>query len=363
MCIRDRPITMPATSCPGGTWKLSPGSNGQGSTSFYMNGSFFVIGRQACPGSSSDTNTTLFQLYGRGSYLRPTPLPQLDEMDLSAIHMAWDWTCNIAVLVPNQHGGFVSLEVSEYDGQVRTLVSLDGPEDKWTWMKGLTALDIGHFNNSYSSGTESNCGREGCAVYTKEQPGSNQPGNIIGRLLHTGKLVSNITDPTQMGSMSFLPKNGWGALPEASDRILEHWSKGALSLRAVGAATRIGDVFVGLGVCCELEWCDSECEGHGGELTLVSWGSDRSIWPRILTVLGPDSKKAAEASLQLGVAVDIFGYPVGPEEYATRVSVWSDGKILSYKLNNTDYGTPQVEQIATSKDVGRTPLLWGYLME
>ena len=65
--------------------------------------------------------------------------------------------------------------------------------------------------------------------------------------MHNGSVVSNVTEGTRLATMAWLPAN---------ETQRAHGWRGA---------------FLGLGVCCELKGCPDACEGHGGELAIVSY--------------------------------------------------------------------------------------------
>ena len=103
--------------------------------------------------------------------------------------------------------------------------------------------------------------------------------------------------------------------------------------------------FLMLGECCELQDCPPECEGHGGELSVVAYyppapGGYGS--PRVVLPIAGSHAAVDPIAVRMGVAIDHF-YPVtGPggglsELLAPRLTIWVGGILRSYRVTFDDY--------------------------
>lgn len=272
---------------------------------------------------------------------------------------------------PNATAGRQLIEVSEYDGEKRRKAIFPTPPvcryplpsgGCWRRVAGMSAVDASPLSQlapreraarqNYSAALpvrsqEENCGN--CSYYSLEErvtaggdPVAGAPRQLIGRRVQTGELSLNITDSTQLLSLAFFaPDYG----PD-------------LGMPRTGA-------FLGVGVCCELAWCPPECEGHGGDVTLVGWLPGNSwVQPTVLTVLSarPDAQTA-----QLGLALDASGFPVGPPsagQRQLRASIMAGGgRVFSLNISATGdsrYQTLSADLMDVSPPVTQKLNAWWY---
>ena len=157
------------------------------------------------------------------------------------------------------------------------------------------------------------------------------PRRLIGRGLHNKSVLSNATEPTLLRSMTWLPPNE--------------------TQRAHGYL----GTFLGLGECCELSDCPPECEGHGGQLSIVSYYPG-AYSPRVVLPLVGTQASKDKLAVRMGVAIDHF-YPVGgpaSKLLEPRITVWVNGLLQSYRVGFDDfmpYSLPTLVPIATSAEV------------
>lgn len=227
-------------------------------------------------------------------------------------------------------------EVSDYDGHLYPLPNASSEPDTadcWTSDDGYLdgcwrATGAGGLGADWSWGAwrlegtppelqprEANCGTH-CAEYVIEEwwtygQVDQSRRRLIGRGVHNSSVVSNVSDPTRLQTMTLLPSSRGGSQHAA--------------------------VFIGLGVCCELSECPTACQGHGGELSLVSYQADDYAPRVIMPISGSDASSDALA-VRMGVAVD-EAYPVDATTSA-RVSVWVGGQLLSYRVGFNGCGAP-----------------------
>eukprot|EP00756_Hemistasia_phaeocysticola_P011210 Hpha_TRINITY_DN15097_c2_g7::TRINITY_DN15097_c2_g7_i1::g.123445::m.123445 len=329
---------------PDGDWELVNGTHGQSSAAFYTNSSLFLIAREKKSG-----NVSLFQMYAGGGFVHQvadiTPMAKAAG-GAAALHFDWDGVCNLILTAPS--GETVKqYEISEYDGQIRPL-----PDQTlaagWVQQKGLFGVRSpqgwwGRQAQRRRGGVlEAQC--EDCQTYTLETPEGTATGeartvNIVGRGVHNGSVVFNVSDePTRLLTMSYAAGKNFG--------------QGG------------NDIFIGLGECCDLRGCPEECEGHGGELSLVLY-QGKSFWPQVLAIL-PGSSVQDGVAVRLGVAVDLQFPAGGSGEYATRVSVLTGGQVSSFQLVPGQYGGwTAVPMSQSPKNVfpdDRQPVVWAYTM-
>jgi hypothetical protein len=376
-----RTVTFPDSDCQPG-WSLGNGTHGQTSTVFQQNQSIFVMAQEKCmtqtPAGPAQQlrNMTLFGMFAgvfeafeahdwyAKSELRRDPdeirtyatFSELDNHSVLEVNIDWDHTANVLVVAPvvldpeapqpdppqPPAAGRQVIEVSEYDGEKRPKAVFDTPPacryplphgGCWRRVEGMSAVDARPLprlaenasptRSNYSAAVpvrsqEENCGN--CSYYSLEErvtaggePVPGAPRQLLGRRVQTGDVSLNITDSTQLLSLAFFaPEFGPNlGMPE----------KGA---------------FLGVGVCCELAWCPPECEGHGGDVTLVGWVPGMYARPTVLTVLSarPDTFTA-----QLGLALDVSGFPVGSPESGKRqlrASIMAGGgRIFSLNVSAT----------------------------
>jgi hypothetical protein len=319
-----RTIAFPPSDCDPG-WSLSNGTNGQTFTVFPMNQSVFIMAQETCRDHEPNLrNTTLFSLFAgvfeddfaaqdwwvRGT-LRDGPndvraiasFPNVTGDSVLDLNIDWDHVCNVLVVAPvpadpenNDPPARDApppprqiLQVSEYDGEVRPKGVFPSPArcgyptppgGCWRRVGGLSAVDAHPIGRRLrdpeqaANGTaavvaeqqeEANCGN--CSYYFLEEQMdglevvAGAPRQLIGRSVMNGTLTLNVTEPTQLLSLSFV---------------------GAEYGNLVGLP-RSG-LFLGVGVCCELAWCPPECEGHGGVLSLVGWVPGPYQRPTVLAV-------------------------------------------------------------------------------
>ena len=178
-------LVLPAPSKPSCRWDIGATTAGRTSTSFFGNGTFFLLAQEACPGSPVD-RTALLGFYGPHttvphSEASPSPVEAraYATFDPSpAGHLAdwnimWDYVCNVIAVAPhrvsNSSGAFASsqvLMVSEYDGQIRPQTPVPATADGSVKVSGLGALE----SRGQSSGgpLEWNCGDD-CVLYWLEE--------------------------------------------------------------------------------------------------------------------------------------------------------------------------------------------------
>ena len=355
-------------------WELLRGTVGQTSTSFYTNSSIFMVAQEVCNSSSVITGTHLLSLRARGSTANVldsgkdlTALVAAADggaaKALSQLHVAWDFTCNIIVTASNtttsgypRNTTYARVEVSEYDGEVRPLPAAGnetaGGCDGGCWKRvsgpgGLSSrVDWGAWRRKDWEGErpdETNCGVE-CASFVVESwwNGYAESGRrrIIGRGVHNASVVSNVSEPTQLRTMSWLPPNR--------------------TQRANGWT----GTFIGLGECCELEDCPPECEGHGGQLSIVAYYPPTAGGygePRVVLPLKGSHAASDTRAVRMGVAID-HAYPVGEgraaqqqqHQLAPRVTVWVGGQLRSYMVTYDDFAPftlPTITPIALTGEV------------
>jgi len=368
---QTNPVNLPDTECDPG-WVLGKGGPGQTSEVFYGNGTFFFFAQEHCGNSIS--NTTLFEVFPYGRYSRElAKFPELDaqlENSLLNYHLSWDWICNLIVVVRNYYKlkdltqwHYRSIEVSSFDGQKRPLPDQGSDtsrcRDCWHWVKGVSGVDPGpvpdqrcrssmhnqngtNFHNQNGSSMHDNevtC--QNCVFYTLEEQVVNydvqKPRRLIGRGLHNGSVVINATDICQLQAMSYLPNS--------------YFFSGDFFP---------GDIFIGLGVCCELSWCPEMCEGHGGKLSIVEWRHN-NYSAHVLLVLPFTPDDLGPLGMQMGIAMDLRGFPVNQTYYTPRFSLWINQKIYSYQITVNEWGMHSVSKIAKSPDLSLNPLLWAYI--
>ena len=418
-------LTLPSPPLPKGcNWRLLNQTHGQTSARFYVNSSLFIISQVVCdavpPAVEPTINRTAIMVvhaFANEANIMDRPHPgQSNLTDLAAafpggdagdamsqIHMHWDDVCNLILTFgvaskTSLEGGaaagraYKRVEVSEYDGQVRALPDAaleDAACTAGCWKRvaygaaGLAStFDFGAWRSLFHTGLrprEANCGVE-CASYVIEAFHSSASGpevqgtrRIVGRGVHNSSVVSNVSEGwTGLSTMSWLHPNR---------TQLEHGWKGT---------------FFGLGVCCELRQCPPECQGHGGQVSLLSYYPEAaSSEPKVLWTFKGSSAATDERAFRLGVALDPR-YPVlrtrgnegGDEEdeededeadvalgggddddagYAPRLSVWVGGAIVSFRVGFQSfdwYATPELTPIETSPPVGLAPgeevLMMGY---
>ena len=369
-------LALPKTHNKSCSWDLLRGTAGQSSAVFYQNSSLFAVAQQVCNRTTSSgkkessiigTHILAFFANGAGARLLDregsnnlTAMAAAAEggasKALAQLHIAWDFVCNLIVTLANttsvaagypRNTSFARAEVSEYDGEVRPLPAggneTDGFEGCghgcWKRVSGVGGLsarrDWGAWRSMENAGgerpEEATC-KEDCAVYhieswwnAYEEVG---PRRIIGRGLHNLTVLSNGTEPTLLRTMSWLP-------PNETQR-----SKGYLG------------TFLGLGECCELRDCPPECEGHGGQLSIVSYYPG-SYSPRVVLPLVGTTAATDELATRMGVAIDHF-YPVGGPDsqlLMPRITVWVNGKLQSYRVEfdgYEKYNLPSLVPIAMS---------------
>ena len=199
---------------------------------------------------------------------------------------------------------------------------------------------------------EATCGDD-CAEFVVEEWWEGfeaRPGRrrLIGRGLHNRSVVSNVSEPTRLRTLSWLP-------PNATQR--QHGWSGA---------------FFGLGECCELPGCPNECEGHGGQLSIVTYAPG-TFTPRVVMPLVGSSASGDKVALRMGIAVD-HSYPVvdtngtTEEHFAPRLTAWVGGRLLSWRVEYdafTAYTQPSLIPIAVSPEVahlekGEEPVMMAY---
>jgi hypothetical protein len=100
-------LDIPATNC---TWDLGTGTKGQTSAIFYMNMTLFFLAQERCE-ENIRGRTMIFALMGPwcwdggkpGYRFAPSAAPLVNvHADLMDLNIAWDHTCNIVVVSPNQ---------------------------------------------------------------------------------------------------------------------------------------------------------------------------------------------------------------------------------------------------------------------
>ncbi len=376
--IDARTVAFPDSECQPG-WSLGNGTHGQTSTVFQQNQSVFVMAQEKCATQTPAgpalqlRNMTLFGMFAgvfeafeahdwyAKSELRRDPdemrtyasFSELDNHSVLEVNIDWDHTANVLVVAPvvsdpeDPHpnpqpaAGRQVIEVSEYDGEKRQKAVFDTPpacryplppSGCWRRVEGMSAVDASPLprlaehasrgtNSNYTAAVsvrEENCGN--CSYYSLEErvtaggePVTGAPRQLLGRRVQTGEISLNITDSTQLLSLAFFaPEYG----PD-------------LGMPPNGA-------FLGVGVCCELAWCPPECEGHGGDVTLVGWVPGTYARPTVLRVL---SARPDEQTAQLGLALDVSGFPVGPPESGKRqlrASIMAGGgRVFSLNVSAT----------------------------
>lgn len=339
------PLLFPPSNCTPGWQLLAPASPAT-TTVLYPNTTMFLLAREVC--GARDTQLALFTALYYDS-ARAYKLASLDPNVFgSDPHIAWDYTCNVIVgaSLVNRSEGALSVaypfaQVSAYDGQVRPLpdqgLAVAYCGECWRRVENAFMSVDGRWGaqGGASEGVEQ-C--DGCLSYVLEEYVADYqavlPRQIVGRDLHTGSVVVNVTDPTNLLALTFLPAYAFPALTQG--------------------------IYLGIGVCCELEWCAQECEGHGGKLALVGW-ANRAYWPSVLAIL--NEKPAADHSeATLGVAVDyLFEVEIG--QYAARLSVWAGNKIYSFTLSPggpNGYPPPKLTPLETSPVLDARPVAWFY---
>eukprot|EP01062_Namystynia_karyoxenos_P055944 TRINITY_DN46947_c0_g1_i1.p1 TRINITY_DN46947_c0_g1~~TRINITY_DN46947_c0_g1_i1.p1 ORF type:complete len:432 (+),score=143.68 TRINITY_DN46947_c0_g1_i1:74-1297(+) len=357
-------LKLPAAD-EGCVWSIAQGTQGQTATVFYTNGTLFFVGQQRCGDTTKVRNTTLFT----AMWQSVRPLARLDDLADGApggaanasqqMHIEWDWTCNVVVSMRQAAGKGISykqVEVSEYDGALYPLPGLQTSEapacgNCWRQRDGLGALATQGAYGLLESrpGTavrrarpqEANCG-DRCLRYAAEEwwaadqfgrVARTEQRRIVGRGVHNGTVVTNVTDSTRLLTLSPVIVPGY---PSQT-------------------------VLVGLGVCCDLEGCPEQCEGHGGQLSLVYYQGG-SFWPEVLAVLEGTKGDDADA-LRMGVAVD-HRYPQTGSTFMPRVSVYASKAVWTYSLTFDKYGSPTAKRISKSPQnplMDAEPQLWGYL--
>lgn len=211
-----------------------PGTRGQTSTAFFVNMTWFVLGQELC--GTTIMRTSLFGMFGYSESADPAVISRANRMlaqsggiaiesaaasttsasssdvqhtaagrlmfygDFAAYstssmenwNIAWDWTCNILVICPQNVKGkttFHTLQVSEYDSQVRPQPALlsytTGCTDCWVKVAGSSALQQ-QPQTTPSRTAEENCGDQ-CVLYVTEEYRDSDgvlgalPQRLIGR--------------------------------------------------------------------------------------------------------------------------------------------------------------------------------------
>ena len=381
------------TVLPSCRWDLLLGTAGQSSAVFYMNSTLFFMAQQVC--NASITSTNLLAMHAAGGTVSISDRARPGQSNLTSLaaaaeggaakaltqmHIAWDFVCNIIVtLSATATSGyprtthFTRVEVSEYDGEVRPLPlvgneSAVGGCDHGCWKRvsgpaGISAWrDYGAWRSMQHAGAarplESNCG-DGCASFVVESWWNafeeQGPRRLIGRGVHNASVVSNVSERTGLRTMSWLPAN-------ATQR--EHGWRGA---------------FFGLGVCCELKDCPSECEGHGGQISIVTYYPGTFGEPRVVMPLAGSQAGTDALAFRMGLAVD-HAYPVGGDEgdagggaldqqtqFSSRIAAWVGGRLLSFRVTYDDYSAfslPKLTPLAATEEVklpkGEEPVMMAF---
>lgn len=337
----------PAGDDDGCSWRGAPGAAGPSSTALFpINSTWFFLAQRVCnsnvtnggvhvltpsrgpehglhseKGSEEVRETVLFGLTGLGrgglevvGNWSGGEYPARVEL----WNVAWDHVCNILVLAPRpaEEGTRVeegadyvewdTLMVSEYDGQVRPQTPLrrqlagETNEPGWSgWALVESAPSFMDFHGKPTGGPyQSNCGEE-CSVYTLEEWWENGERaliarRLIGRNFHTAAVTYNRTDSLQIQTLSLDP---------------------ALQFTTNGTDGKA--VAVGLGVCCDHEWCEREvCGGHPGAMVLFAFLGEGDthgapLAPLALSVLnsGQPLPVASQAdAIRLGVVLQRPGF-------------------------------------------------------
>jgi hypothetical protein len=307
-------------------WDLGTGTQGQTSTTFFENRTWFLLAQQTC--DSKINQTSLFgMMVNEDVYLREFWSTNAD-VPLNKLNVIWDWVCNIIVLLPqtaHKLTQYSMLMVSEFDRQVRPqAMYMSEPANRlngWVKVDGLAAMDIGDGQEAGWDKQEGNCG-ENCALYTLERYLVNgkerAPRALVGRNFHTAKLMSNVTDALQIQTMTY-----------------QHPIPGSM-----GSADRF---FIGLGLCCTEKWCEPKCKTHPGALSLFAYAGGASI-PFFLGLVNAGaalSKSDTAAAVQAGVLLDFPAYSPAPkptDPIAAHVLV--EGKVQTYAITKDAKGHP-----------------------
>eukprot|EP01006_Ploeotia_vitrea_P028969 TRINITY_DN61594_c0_g1_i1.p1 TRINITY_DN61594_c0_g1~~TRINITY_DN61594_c0_g1_i1.p1 ORF type:complete len:403 (-),score=36.97 TRINITY_DN61594_c0_g1_i1:163-1371(-) len=338
-------LKFPPTNCLHGSWNLGSGKRGQTSSMFYGNNSFFFLAEQHCP---KHTNITLFSQYGSNGFLSGSDVGSIFPGDsLDSFNTNWDWTCNYIVQAPvmqKKDKVYHTLEISEYDGQVRPqakeTVSLCSENDDNCFKKvnGWSVLLPG-MRTSYDGGfgetgrgqwkkyEEWNCG-DYCAVVTPEQKmvkGKPQfPRYLVGRSFRTAKVLFNISEPVVFSSMVY--------------------------------NTRVPSVSLGLAMCCTEKWCLPECRTNG-EMVLVAWEHNDNTQKDTFTILHTlgKAKKAQETAARLGVEFIATDWQAKHPQFV----VYWQGEVVTFELV-TSKTKPPTASIVNKVAFNPAPFMWAY---
>jgi hypothetical protein len=324
----------PADECK---WSLGTGTQGQTSTMFYTNGTWFFLAQQTC---GSKTNQT--SLFGMQTLQSHQTSPYIREFwstksatSLNQMNVVWDWVCNIVVLLPqtvNKLTKYSMLMVSEFDSQVRPQATyVSEPADRlngWVKVDGLAAMDQGDHQEAGWDKQEGNCGNK-CALYTLERylvDGKEKPPRaLVGRNFHTAKLMSNLTDALQIQTMSYTHST-YGSFSQAN-------------------------VFIGLGLCCADKWCESKCKDHPGALSLFAYGGGTSI-PVFLGLVNAGtalSKPDTAAAVRTGVLLDSPAYTPTPKPMDPIIAhVLVERRVQTYEITKDANGNPKNAGLKTT---------------
>merc|ERR1712218_423202 len=98
--------------------------------------------------------------------------------------------------------------------------------------------------------------------------------------------------------------------------------------------------------------------GHGGKLSLVYWPCSNFSYS-ILHVLNNKFVELDDSTIKMGIATDIYGFPVNSTYRAQRISLWIDKQIYSFEITQDEFEL-QVKNIAISPSLNIKPLMWGY---
>jgi hypothetical protein len=413
--VELKPMTFwgPAQLRPGCYWNASLGGHMQSSDLFYTNSTYFFVAKEFCvnstvsgPTASPPTPPAIPQT----AVLTAGPQPggaagimaSLDSIlagayggpdhALDHLHVEWDFACNLIATAPRRsgrsllHGAptftYERIEISDYDGRIRPLPATNGSApgcqhsvgSGGCWQRrdllgGLAAgRDYGAWRNGWTPASqkpkEDRC--DNCAVFVGEElVGRHGPvqgtRRLVGRAVHNQSVVYNASDTTNLLTMSYLPPAG---MSDGSGSVdgLGHYEGGRSGGESSSAG---GGVFIGLGVCCELRGCPEGCEGHGGELALVSFNpwSVYKLPPQLIMPIEGSSGEDDALAARMGIAID-YRYPLSTGQEAPRVSAWVNGTVLSWRVSFDEYGTVSLSQIGGGStpqiDPSRLPVMWGY---
>ena len=293
------PLLALPTSCSNGSWSTCANcTQGQTSTHFAANRTWFFLAREICDGREGKTK--LLGTFDPTSYGASTvrtyatfDATYATRGDLSGWNIVWDHVCNIIVTAPAPAGSGARsvFMVSEYDGAVRPQTTQTPPPVGWSLVDGFAGIDF--HNNPAGWPTKGNCGND-CALYRAEEGTPDRgwalgaraaaapPRAIVGRQFHTGALLSNVSDPFRTRALT-----------------------STLSATPFSPPTE-PVAFVGIGTCppSSTDGHDELCGGHAGAMALLVFEGGSSA-PYAVALLGsaPPSAEEADEAAALGVLV------------------------------------------------------------